>query len=151
MCHCPHSLDASSFQYPLHSLFPSFTTSESLAFLEDLGHIFLHFMFILFSWPHPFPFVFLSRLVLGPSPIGIVSACFWSYPSTRKQSTLQIIEGGDRRETNRGYVLFTLGFFSNPSHHLSYIVYMPFHFIGVLSRVFIERMRLSGDCCVVGG
>ena len=51
-------------------------------------------MFIPFSWPHSFTVCFLSRLVLGPSPIGRVSACFWSYPSTRKQSTLHIIEAG---------------------------------------------------------
>ena len=37
---------------------------------------------------------FILISFLGSSPIGRVSACFWSYPSTRKQSTLHIIEGG---------------------------------------------------------
>ena len=116
MCHCPHSLDARSFQdHPL-SLFPPTTTCESLAFLEDLGHIFLYFMIILFSWPHFFPSVLLSRLVLGPSPIGIVSACFWSYPSTRKQSTLHIIEKGGWEGNQPGLCFVYSGaFFSNPS------------------------------------
>ena len=79
------------------------------------------------------------------------SACFWSYPSTKKQSTLQIIEGEMRGKPTGVYVLFTLGLFLQ-----SLIIFQSLyicHFIssGFLSRAFIERTRCFGDCGVVGG
>ena len=103
--------------------FSPFTTCESLAFLEDLGRIFLYFMIILFSRPHPCPSILLSRLVLGPSPIGIVSACFWSYLSTRKQSILHIIEGGMGGKPTGVMFCLLWGFFSNPSSSFVRCIY----------------------------
>ena len=93
MCHCPHSLDASSFQDPPHSLFLFLTPLPLVSPWPFFFRILVTYFCISCSFPFPDP-VLLPRIVLGPSPIGIASACFWSYPSTRKQSTLHIIEGG---------------------------------------------------------
>ena len=144
MCHCPSSLDASSFQDPPHSLFLFLTLLTLVSPWPFLKILVTHFCIscsFSFFWPSPFPSVLLSRLVLGPSPIGIVSACFWSYTSTRKQSTLYIIEVGMGGKPP-GFIFCLLwGVFSNPSSSfIRCIDGISFH--RVLSRVFMERMRL---------
>ena len=40
-----------------------------------------------------------------------------------------------------GFMFCLLEAFSPIPHHVSSMLYMSFHFIRVLSRVFIERMR----------
>ena len=125
MCHGPQSLDVSSFQDPPHSLFlfsHPFTTCESLTFLEDLGHIFLYFMFIPVSCPPPFPACSLTPISLRPflyrDSFGVF---FWSYLSTRKQSTLHIIEVGMGGKPI-GFMFCVPELFSPISHHLSLVV-----------------------------
>ena len=50
-----------------------------------------------------------------------------------------------------GFMLCLLRAFSPIPHHVSSIVYMSFHFIRVLSRVFIEQMwPFFGNCCASG-
>ena len=99
----------------------------------------------------PFPFVLLSRVVLGPSPIGIVSVCFWALSRYQKTVDSPQHRRGDGRETNRVYVLFTQGLFSPIPHHPFTRCIYAISFRRVLSRVFIERMRPFGDWGVVGG
>ena len=107
------------------------------------------------SFPFPdrpfFPFVLLSRVVLGPSPLGIVSACFLALSRYQKTVDSPQHRSGDGRETNRIYVLFTLGPFSPITYHPFTRCIYAISFRRVLSRVFMERMRHFGDCGVVGG
>ena len=58
-----------------------------------------------------FRLFFLSHLVLGLSPLGIVSVCFWALSRYQKTVNSPQHRRGDGRETNRVYVLFTLGLF----------------------------------------
>ena len=94
----------------------------------SLCYIFLYFMFIPLSCPH-FPPVLLLRLVLGPSPIGIASACFWSYLSTKKQSTLHIIEVGGWEGNKSGLCFVYLNFFLQSLIIFHSLYNIPFHFI----------------------
>ena len=152
MCHCPHHLDVGSPQDPPHTQFPFLTL---LPIVSPGPFLRIAYFCIPCSFPFPgrppFPFVLLSRVVLGPSPIGIVSACFWDLSRYQKTVDSPQHRSWDGRETNRVYVLFTLGPFSPIPHHPFTRGIYAISFRRVLSRVFMERMRHFGDCGVVGG
>ena len=99
----------------------------------------------------PFPFVLLSRVALGPSPIGIVSACFWALSGYQKTVDSPQHRSGDGKETNRVMFCLLWGLFSPIPHHPFTRCTYAISFRRVLSRIFMERMRHFGDCGVVGG
>ena len=104
-----------------------------------------------FSDRPPFPFVLLSRVVLGPSPIAIVLACFWAL--SRYQKTVDSPQhrrgGWDRNQSDLCFV-YSGAFSPIPHHPFTHGIY-AISFRRVLSRVFMEQMRPFGDCGVVGG
>ena len=75
----------------------------------------------------PFPFVLLSRVVLGPSLMGIVSACSWALSRYQKTVDSQQHRRGDGKKPTGLMFCLLWGFFSNPSSsfHSLYIC----HFI----------------------
>ena len=72
----------------------------------------------------------LSRLVIGLSPIGRFSTCFGALSRYQKTVSSPQHRSGDGRETNRIYVLVTLGlFFFLQSLIIFHLLYMSFHLI----------------------
>ena len=140
VCHCPHHLHVSSTQDTPHSQF-LFLTLLPLVSPGPFLLILVAYFCISCSSPFLtdplFRWFLLSRLVIGLSPIGIVSACFGALSRYQKTVNSPQHRRGDGRETNRVYVLFTLGLFSPISHHLSLAVYV-ISFYRILSRAFME-------------
>ena len=126
------------------------TTCESLAFYEDLGHIFSISCSLstpgrppscLFFYPDWFFRIFPYRESFG---------LFLVLSKYQKTVDSPHHRRGYGRETNRLYILFTLGLFPPIPHHILSIVRTTFHCIGFLSRILMEWMRCFGDCGVVG-
>ena len=155
MCHCPHHLDVSFPQDPPHSQFLFFLPFyHFLSPGPPLRILITHFCFpCSFPFPdrRPFPFVILSRLTLGLPPIGKASACFWVLPRYQKTVDSPEHRRGDGRETNRVYVLFTLGLFSPIPHHpftrCTYVI----KFCRVLSRVSWSKRGILVVVAWLGG
>ena len=114
MCHCLHRLDARSFQHPPHSLFFFLLPSPLVSPWSFLRIVVTYLSFHVYSLflAALFPVIFfLSRLIFRFFPYRDSSACFWSYLSTKKQSTLHIIEVGMGGKPIGVHVLFTFGLF----------------------------------------
>ena len=159
MCHCPHHLDVSFPQDPPHSQFLFFLPfyhflkkRKSRPPFEDLGHTFLFSMFISLSWPTPFSvcYFILINLRIAP-PLGKASAWFWVLPRYQKTVDSPEHRRGDGRETNRVYVLFTLGRFSPIPHHLFTCCTYIIKFCRVLSRVSWSKWGILVVVAWLGG
>ena len=135
----PHLVSYTNFGQPRtrikEALCVFYFTAE---FFDDLGRIFLYFMFIFPDRP-PFPFVLLSRLVLEFSPIGIVSACFWALSRYQKTVNSPQHRRGMGGKPTGFMSCLPKGFFSNPSSSFTHCIY-TISFYRVLSRAFMERM-----------
>ena len=131
--------------------FHPFTTCESRTFLRILVDYFCIPCSFPFPDRPPFPFVILSRVVLGPSSIGMVSACFWALSRYQKTVDSPQHRSGGWEGNQPGLCFVYSGAFSPISHHPFTRCIYAISFRRVLSWVFMERMRHFGDCGVVGG